>query len=69
MEAALKRVWAAAAALEMRRGDMDRAQTALDDNIGEALHTGTNPDAIAGAVNLAPARRSRPARQLARQTP
>ena len=53
----------------MRRGDMDRAQTALDDNIGEALYTGTNPDAIAGAVNLAPARRSRPARQLARQTP
>ena len=69
MDAALKRVWAAAAALEMPRGDMDRAQTALDDAIGEALYAGTNPDAIADAVNLAPAGRSRPARQLPRQTP
>jgi hypothetical protein len=69
MDAELKRVWAAAAVLEMRRGDMDRAQAALDEAIGEALFAGADPDAIADAVNLAPAGRSRPARQLPRQTP
>lgn len=69
MDAALKRVWAAAATLEMRRGDIDPAPAALDDDTGEALYTGTNPDAITDAVNLAPAGRSRPARQLPRQTP
>jgi hypothetical protein len=52
MDPALKRVWVAAAAVEMLQGGMDRIQAALDEAIREALDAGVDPDAIACAVNL-----------------
>jgi hypothetical protein len=55
MNAQLKRVWVAAAAVEMRRAELDRAEAALNEAIGEAMDSGEDPDTIAGAVNLMPA--------------
>jgi hypothetical protein len=68
VDAALNRVWAATPAVEMLHGDTDRIQS-LSKAIGEALAASADWDAIASALNLAPAGRSRPARQLPRELP
>jgi hypothetical protein len=52
MDEELKQVWVASAAVESLQGEIDQAESHLDEAIDEAVKAGARPEAIGNAANL-----------------